>query len=111
MEAYLYIRTIDGTKYIAKNIFNTEFEYQLKLQRPLAKYPNLRVVVDTVPQHLLFIYPYMTNDLLDLARKENVQVDTRKEILGKALTGLADLHERNIFHTGLASCPSPPPNI
>jgi ribulose-phosphate 3-epimerase len=48
---------------VAKNIFHTEFEYQLDLQRPLAKCPNLRTVVDTVPDHLLFLYPYLADDL------------------------------------------------
>ena len=64
-----------------KNIFHTEFEYQLDLQTPLASCTNLRVVMDMIPEHLLFIYNYFTDDLLELAVKGNVS-DTEREFCG-----------------------------
>lgn len=83
-----------------KNIFHTEFEYQLDLQIPLASCPNLRVVMDTIPEHLLFVYDYFTDDLLELAEKGNLSDTERKRILRATLAGLADLHERSILHGG-----------
>ncbi|KFZ18235.1 hypothetical protein V501_01319 [Pseudogymnoascus sp. VKM F-4519 (FW-2642)] len=88
----------DHRKYAIKNIFHTEFEYQLDLQTPLRGCPNLRVVNDTVPEHLLFVYNYCTNHLLKLAENESLSDATRKRILRDTLVGIADLHERNILH-------------
>ncbi|KAM5504027.1 hypothetical protein McanMca71_003656 [Microsporum canis] len=90
--------TKDGNKYVAKNIYHTEFEYQLNLQTPLASLRNLRVVLDTVPEHLLFIYNFCTDDLLGLARKDSLSYTDRKRILRDTLEGLAALHERGILH-------------
>lgn len=92
--------TKDEKKYAIKNIFHTEFEYQLNLQTPLAGCPDLRVVMDTIPEHLLFVYDYFTDDLLDLARKENLCHAERKKILRDTLTGLAALHKQSILHGG-----------
>ncbi|KFY50734.1 hypothetical protein V496_09209 [Pseudogymnoascus sp. VKM F-4515 (FW-2607)] len=69
-------------KYVLKNIFHTEFEYQLDLQTPLRDRPNLRVVIDTVPEHLLF----------------NLSDASKKRILRDTLVGIADLHELKILH-------------
>lgn len=90
----------DQKKYAIKNIFSTEFEYQLDLQAPLRGCPNLRVVIDTVPEHLLFVYNYCTTHLLKLAEKDNLSDASRKRILRDTLAGIADLHERNILHGG-----------
>lgn len=87
-------------KYVAKNIFHTEFEYQLNLQTPLAGCPNLRVVMDTVPDHLLFVYNYCKDELLNLAGNENLSPAERKRILRDALAGLAALHDQGILHGG-----------
>lgn len=90
----------DQKKYVLKSIFHAEFEYQLDLQTPLRDRPNLRVVIDTVPEHLLFIYNYCTNHLLELAKKDNLSDASKKRILRDTLVGIADLHEQNILHGG-----------
>ncbi|EZF39065.1 serine/threonine protein kinase [Trichophyton rubrum D6] len=90
--------TQDGKKHISKNIYPTEFEYQWGLQAPLASCPGLRVAKDTVPEHLLFTYDFLTEDLLGLARKDGFSYTARKRILRDSLTGLAALHERGILH-------------
>lgn len=90
----------DKRKYVLKDIFHTEFEYQFNMQTPLRDRPNLRVVIDTIPEHLLFVYNYCTDHLLKLAEKENLPDATKKRILRDALVGLADLHEQNILHGG-----------
>ncbi|KLJ13792.1 hypothetical protein EMPG_11291 [Blastomyces silverae] len=97
--ACVYLATSrTGKKYVMKNIFHTEFEYQLDLQTPLSSCSNLRVVMDTIPEHLLFVYHYFTDDLLELAEQGNLSGTERKRILGAALAGLADLHEQCILH-------------
>lgn len=90
----------DGNRFVVKNIFHAEFEYQLDLQTPLAGSLNLRTVMDTIPEHLLFVYEYLNDNLLELAEKENPPSAERKKILRDTLTGLADLHERGILHGG-----------
>lgn len=82
-----------------KTIFKSEFAYQMSLQKPLSGCPNLRVLIDAVPQHLLFVYEHMTDDLLRLGLRDLPAV-ARKRILRDALTGLAELHDRGIVHTG-----------
>ncbi|KAK4171650.1 kinase-like domain-containing protein [Triangularia setosa] len=88
-------------KYVAKNIHHAEFEYQLDLQRPLADCHYLRTVVDTVPDHLVFLYRYLAADLLELAKKESLSDATRKRILREALAGLPGLHDQNILHSDI----------
>lgn len=76
-----------------------EFEYQLNLQKQLSSCPNVRAVVDTVPELELFIYPFFGGDLLRLSQK-TLSKETRIKILRSALQGLADMHDREILHNG-----------
>ncbi|KAK3902657.1 calcium/calmodulin dependent protein kinase [Staphylotrichum tortipilum] len=45
------------------------------------------------------LYGFMTTDLLDFARQP-LSDDVRKSILNGVLTGLVELHDRRIIHTG-----------
>ena len=76
-----------------------EFEYQQDLQSKVASCPNLRTMIDTVPESELFISPFLTIDLLRASRQP-LPKNTRKIILQNALTGLAELHDNGIVHTG-----------
>ncbi|OKL60635.1 hypothetical protein UA08_04166 [Talaromyces atroroseus] len=67
------------------------------MQQSLAHCPNLRVVNDTIPEHLLFVYEYLASDLLQFAVKDNLSDIARRRILRGALPGLAHLHANNIF--------------
>lgn len=91
-------------RYILKNVFHTEFEYRLNPQTPLRERPNLRVVIDTAPEHLLFVYNYCTDHILKLAEKENLSEASRRRILQNALIGIMDLHKQNILHSGELLC-------
>lgn len=82
-----------------KNMIPGEFEYQQDLQSKVASCPNLRTMIDTVPEFELFIYPFLAVDLLQ-ASQQPLPKDTRKTILQNALTGLAELHDKGIVHTG-----------
>ncbi|KAL2019567.1 hypothetical protein VTK56DRAFT_9534 [Thermocarpiscus australiensis] len=77
-----------------------DFEYQKSLQQPLSSCPNLRVVVETIPDEELFVYNFLNGDLLNFSKRP-LSDDTRKSILKAALTGLAELHDRNIIHTDI----------
>ncbi|EEP79948.1 predicted protein [Uncinocarpus reesii 1704] len=70
----------------------------LSLQTPLAGCSNLRVVTDTIPEHLLFVYEYFTGDLFDLVGEEGVSLAAKKTILRDGFTGLAALHENRILN-------------
>lgn len=85
--------------FIIKNAVPGDFEYQQEIQAPLAGHPNLRTIVDTVPEFELYVYPYMTGDLLRFTRKP-ITEEQRRSILREALQGLAALHDRNIIHSG-----------
>lgn len=95
----------DGKKYIVKNMIPGEFEYQLQLQRSLSSCPNVRTVTDTVKELELFVYPFLSGDLLRLSQKD-LPKHTRKGILRSALNGLADMHDKDIVHNGKLDAPS-----
>jgi hypothetical protein len=54
---------------------------------------------DTAPEQKLFVYQYLTDNVLQLAQRD-LPTTVRKSILHDALIGLADLHKRDIIHTG-----------
>lgn len=60
-------------------------------------------MIDTVPSFKLYVYPFMTGDLLQFNQKPLLE-EQRTHILRSALTGLAALHDRRIFHTGEYIC-------
>ncbi|OTA95773.1 hypothetical protein M434DRAFT_393416 [Hypoxylon sp. CO27-5] len=87
-------------KFIAKNMIKGEFEYQMQLQKLVSSSPNVRTVVDTNHELEIFIYPFLTGDLLRFSQKK-LAIEARRDILRSALRGLADLHERDILHNDI----------
>lgn len=79
--------------------FEGDFEYPQRLQATLSGCQNLRTMIDTVPSLKLYVYPFMTGDLLQLSQKPLLE-EQRKHILKSALNGIATLHNHGIFHTG-----------
>ncbi|ROW10735.1 hypothetical protein VPNG_05086 [Cytospora leucostoma] len=93
----------EGRDFIIKNAIDSyegDFEYPQKLQAGLAACTNLRTMIDTVPYSKLYVYPFMTGDLLQFSQRP-LSEEQRRYILKSALTGLAELHDRNIFHTDI----------
>ncbi|KAL1882845.1 hypothetical protein Daus18300_000483 [Diaporthe australafricana] len=93
----------EGKDFIIKNAIDSyegDFEYPQKLQAGLSGCPNLRTMVDTVPSLKLYVYPFMSGDLLQFSQK-SLSEEQRRHILRSALTGLATLHDRGIFHTDI----------
>ena len=89
----------EGENFIVKNMIPGEFEYQENLQKSLASCPNLRTVIDIIPDFELFVYRFLAVDLLQICQTP-LSMETRRSILRSALTGLAELHDRGIIHTG-----------
>ncbi|OBT93078.1 hypothetical protein VE01_09015 [Pseudogymnoascus verrucosus] len=77
-----------------------EYEYQQDLQKSVASCPNLRTVVDGLPNPELSIYPFLETNFLQFSQK-SLSVATRKGMLKSALAGLAALHEKNIAHNDI----------
>lgn len=93
----------EGKNYIVKDMIPGEYEYQLQLQKSLSTSPNVRAVVDTIKELEVFIYPFLSSDLLHLSQKK-LPKEARRLILRRALRGLADMHQRNVLHNGKSGC-------
>ncbi|KAL2016165.1 hypothetical protein VTK56DRAFT_4105 [Thermocarpiscus australiensis] len=77
-----------------------EFEYQKSLQQPLSSSPNLRVLVDSIPEDEIFVYDFLAGDLLRFSQRQ-LSHEMRRSILRSALSGLAELHDKGIIHTDI----------
>ncbi|EPE08075.1 serine threonine protein kinase [Ophiostoma piceae UAMH 11346] len=95
------VRDPEGHEHVLKTISKSEFDYQLGLQKSLAGCPYLRVVTDDIQEHLLYTYDYLSDDVLNAARRKDLTLAIRKCILRDALRGLAELHSRGIVHTDI----------
>lgn len=60
--------------------------------------PHVRLAQDTVSEQSIFVYHYMSDDLLSLVQMD-LPIEVIKRILRRALCGLSALHNRNIVHT------------
>ncbi|KAJ0419348.1 kinase-like domain-containing protein [Aspergillus carlsbadensis] len=90
----------NGVNYVIKDMIEGEFDYQLDLQRPLSSCPNIRSVTDTIKEREMFVYPFLSTDLLRLSQRP-LSMGTRRHILREALRGLVDLHALDILHNDI----------
>ncbi|KAB8356354.1 hypothetical protein FH972_023938 [Carpinus fangiana] len=88
----------NGRRFIVKNVSPSDFEYFRDIYHTLEGGHCLRLLHDSVPEQSIFIYEYLTHDLLELARKD-LPLTLTKRILRDALRGIATLHHRDIVHT------------
>ncbi|EMF11596.1 kinase-like protein [Sphaerulina musiva SO2202] len=67
--------------------------------------PYLRNLVDTIPERQMFVFEYLEDNLLLLARQEDEQPpvppSAMKYILKCILKGLAELHSKDIIHNDI----------
>ncbi|KAI1291253.1 kinase-like protein [Xylaria venustula] len=96
----VYRATHKGKQFILKDIIPGDFDYVISLQKHVEHSPYVRTAVDSVPERHMFIFPYLAKGLLhiDTAALSSV---AKKAIIRDALTGLADLHDKNIIHTDI----------
>ncbi|KAJ9371136.1 hypothetical protein DTO282F9_7322 [Paecilomyces variotii] len=98
----VYRASADGKDYIAKNMIQGEFEYQLNLQRSLSTCPNVRGVVDTIQEHEIFIYPFLSGNLLHI-KPDNILVDYEESAEGGVIikdVQISDLEDTVIVPPG-----------
>jgi len=89
----------EDEKFVLKNVSKTSFINYQDIYQSLHDCPNLRVSCDTIPDQSTFVYKYFSDHLLSLAQ-ENPPLPVVKRILKDALRGLANLHEKDVVHTG-----------
>lgn len=97
----LSLSSAEGKKFILKDVIRGDFEYQKSLQQPLSSSPNLRVLIDSIPEDQIFVYDFLAGDPRFSQRQ--LSHETRRGILRSALSGLVELHDKGIIHTGTFS--------
>lgn len=60
---------------------------------------HVRLAQDTIPEKSMFVFEYFADHLLHLAQKD-LRLPVTKGILKDALRGIAELHDKDIVHTG-----------
>ncbi|KAE8150251.1 kinase-like protein [Aspergillus avenaceus] len=90
----------DGHNFILKYIHPVNFEDLQEVNNRLRNASHVRLAVDTIPDKSMFVFEHFTDHLLTLAQKD-LPLVAIKGILKNALTGLAELHDRDIVHTDI----------
>ncbi|KAK3291964.1 kinase-like domain-containing protein [Chaetomium fimeti] len=101
----VYHASHEGKQYILKDILPGDLQYILELQELVNGSAHVRTLVDSIPDRHMFAYPFLDLNL-QLVEMTTIAPTVKKHILKDALTGLADLHDKGIYHTDIK-----PPNI
>lgn len=90
----------NNQNFVLKDIPKSIFEaYETCLRPHMKDTPNIRLPLDEIDGRRIFVYRYLTDELLTLVRK-NISIKARKGILKSSLQGLVDLHDQDIVHLG-----------
>lgn len=65
---------------------------------------HVRLTQDTIPEKSMFVFEYFADNLPHITQKD-LLVEVLKRILKDALRGIAELHDRDIVHTGRLHLP------
>ncbi|KAK4156769.1 hypothetical protein C8A00DRAFT_40785 [Chaetomidium leptoderma] len=90
----------EGKQYVLKDILPGDFQYILELQKLVEGSAHVRTLVDNIPDRHMFIYPFLDTNL-QLVRTVAIAPSVKKNILRDALAGLADLHDKSVYHTDI----------
>ncbi|KAM7211214.1 Protein kinase-like domain containing protein [Rhypophila decipiens] len=90
----------EGEQFIVKDIIPGDFEYILELEKHIKHSSYVRTSVDSIPERHMFVFPYLEKGLLHIDPTALPPL-ARKAIIRDALSGLADLHEKQIIHTDI----------
>ncbi|KAH6623738.1 kinase-like domain-containing protein [Chaetomium tenue] len=96
----LYRASSEGKQYVLKDILPGDFDYILDLQKLVEGSAHVRTLVDSIPDRHMFVYSFLDANLQLVEPAENCPC-VRKDILRDALAGLADLHDKGIYHTDI----------
>ncbi|KAH8787984.1 kinase domain-containing protein [Diaporthe sp. PMI_573] len=94
----VWLATCGHDKFILKDIPKEIYSSFNEGIRPrLREHENLRLPSDTIPSKCIFVYKYLTDDFLSLAKQQLPTAD-RKQVLKACLQGIAELHDQDIVH-------------
>ncbi|KAK4109809.1 kinase-like protein [Canariomyces notabilis] len=96
----LYRASHERKQYVLKDILPGDWQYNLDLQNLIAGSAHVRTLVDSIPNHHMFVYPFLDTNL-QLVDITAIAPSVRKSILKDALADLADLHDKSIYHTDI----------
>ncbi|KXJ86817.1 kinase-like domain-containing protein, partial [Microdochium bolleyi] len=98
-----------GQKFVIKELLKNMFNLQNDLQARVSSSPHVRTRTDTFQDADMFVYPYAKTDLLQISQKA-LTGEQRRDMLESALSGLCDLHDKDIYHSGKTPCTDIKPN-
>lgn len=76
------------------------FEHPNEYIRPnLRDCPFIRVPIDIIPDHRIYVFNYLKEDFLSLVKKQ-IPLHVTKKILKDSLRGLAEMHSLDIAYLG-----------
>ncbi|QSS60257.1 hypothetical protein I7I51_05054 [Histoplasma capsulatum] len=94
------LATAGDRKFILKYIHTVNFgDLQEINNRLRGGADHVRLVQDTIPEKSMFVFEYYADHLLNITQKD-LPLKVKKEILKRALRGIAELHDQDIVHTG-----------
>ncbi|KAK4032420.1 kinase-like domain-containing protein [Parachaetomium inaequale] len=96
----LYRASHEKKQYLLKDMLPGDYEYILDLQRLVDGSAHVRTLVDTIPDCHMFVYPFLDTNLHQV-QTTAIAPALKKIILRDALAGLADLHDKGIYHTDI----------
>jgi hypothetical protein len=89
----------EGEQYILKDILPGDFEHSLNLMKLVDGSAHVRTSVDSIPDRHMFLFPFLKENL-QLVDTPKLTHSVKKNLIKDALTGLANLHDKSIYHTG-----------
>ncbi|PYH30779.1 kinase-like protein [Aspergillus neoniger CBS 115656] len=101
LHVYRANTTTNNKQYIIKTNIPGDFQHQLNIQNQLSSCSNIRTFVNSVRETEVFIYPFLSGDLLRFSQRRMISHETRKRILRDALSGLVEMHERDMVHNDI----------
>lgn len=91
-------------KFVLKEIPSKSFTIRSGIYERLGSSPYVRGLEDVVPEHSIFVFKYLNQNLLQMVSSD-IPVATIKTVLKHSLQGIAAMHAKDIVHTGMKQKP------
>lgn len=86
-------------KFVLKAVPRISYDNYQEIYKRLGSCRYLRVSCDSIPDHSMFAYKYLSDHLLHFTL-ENPELPIIKRILKDTLRGIAAMHDQDIVHSG-----------
>lgn len=93
----------ESRNYVLKEI-PQDLEIRASIYHRIGRHPNVRALIDTVPDRRMFVFRHLNENLLGFVQRD-LSLKLIERILKCALQGLAALHEQDLVHNGKFSPP------